>query len=129
MFGLSREGWVILSGAVLLLLTILFAVAYEVLTRPIAATPFAVDSRSSFIRASGKLTQSGTGAGSGQFFIVLDNRVQCFFSNFGLPAGYEQMKRFQKSSATTLIVSGTDTGTMPISGHKRIDNCRIVGWR
>ena len=86
-------------------------------------------SRTLSVRASGKLTQTGTGAASGLFFIVLDNRVQCFFSHAGLSAGYEQMKRFQKSPATTLIVSGTDAGTMPLSGMRRLDECKIEGWR
>ena len=95
-----------------------------------AARPFSSKSSvSSSVRASGKLTQTGTGASSGLFYIVLDNRVQCFFSYAGLSAGLAQMKRFQRSSATTLIVSGTDKGTMPMSGQRRLDNCRIIDWR
>lgn len=94
-----------------------------------AARPPSKSSGASSVRASGKLTQTGTGASSGLFYIVLDDRVQCFFSNAGLAAGRQQMKRFQKSSAMTLIVSGTDRGTMPLSGQRRLDNCRIVDWR
>ena len=87
------------------------------------------ESRPSSIRVSGKLTQTGSGAGSGLVFIVLDNRTQCFFRNSDQPAAQRQMMKFGASSATTLVVEGVDAGTMPISGHRRIDNCRIVGWR
>ena len=79
--------------------------------------------------ASGKLTQTGTGAGSGLFFLVLDDRTQCFFRDSDLPTARRQMMKFGASSATTLVVSGTDAGTMPISGHRRLDHCRIVSWR
>ena len=78
---------------------------------------------------TGQITQTGTDADTGAFYIVLDDFVQCFFRDQDLSVEKRKMQQFQSSPALRLTVSGAlaPDHTPPL-GEIRYDACRIEGW-
>lgn len=72
-------------------------------------------------QASGPLVGSGVSPSNGQFYLKVENFPRCYFMDSDLPEAQREMVKFKESTASTLILSGEQSGMV-------LDKCKIEGW-